>query len=475
MIIDSAWLQSNDIPPVTIVGAGPAGISLALRLEAQGISSLLVEAGGIDPAPESQDFYRGEVVGDPYFDLDIARLRMLGGSSNHWGGWCRPMDAHDFLPREDIPHMGWPIRKADLDPYHSAAADILELGAFEDRPFAEDMREITIQHGHAVRFASKYLDHLSKSDRIFLILNTAVEHLAASDGHVSKLHLRTGPAFEPVDIAPRYVVLACGGIENSRLLLWSNEASSFPVVPNPAVLGRYWMEHPSFTVGQAKLGTRLRQRLQASSGFLFFAPSYEAMRRYGVLNASVRLHRAVPSEFERDTICPALHASNTAFALAGAHFDCDNTLRMSWEQAPEPDNRIELGTRRDRLGVPRPVLHWRKTALDLKTARVGLELFGKALIENDLGLARAMDFILGDDDYPVHDEQAGFHHMGGTRMSDTARTGVVDRNLKVFGMNNLYVAGSSVYPTSGYANPTFTLVQLSLRLGNHLAERRDVR
>jgi choline dehydrogenase-like flavoprotein len=96
-------------------------------------------------------------------------------------------------------------------------------------------------------------------------------------------------------------------------------------------------------------------------------------------------------------------------------------------------------------------------------------MLGEALIKHDVGRLKISDWLLDDETWPKHDQGAGSHHMGGTRMSDAAATGVVDRNCKVFGMANLYIGGSSVFPTSGHANPTYTIVQLALRLGDHLA------
>lgn len=469
MIVDRTWLDANPVPPVAIIGSGPAGMSLALRLEEQGVPSIIFEAGDVDPTVDSQDFYRGDVVGDPYFDLDVARLRMLGGSSNHWGGWCRPLEEFDFLPREDVANMGWPIRKSDLDPYHAGTEEILEVGGFETREFSNDLKEVTLALGNPVNFATKYRDHIANSQLITLMLNAAVEYVTAENGRVRTLVMRDSRINQRFEVEPQRVVLACGGIENSRILLWSNEVSTEPVVPNADALGRYWMEHPTFTVGEAKLHGSLQRRLAETVGVMFVAPQYEAMRRHGVLNANLRVHRATDNAIAANAICPALRVSTPVFSAAGGAYSCENLLRMSWEQAPDRDNRIELGEERDAYGVPRTVLHWRKTDLDLRTARVCLELFGKSLVEDRAGNARALEFIRGDADYPEDDELAGYHHMGGTRMAESAQSGVVDGNLRVFGTDNLYVAGSSVYPTGGHTNPTFTIVQLSLRLGDHLA------
>ena len=119
MIFDGieAFRASGFAPRIGIIGAGPAGISIAHKLGKADIPTVIFEAGGNDYSDESQDFYKGKVIGDSYFDLDVTRLRFLGGSSNHWAGWCRVLEAHDFLPKPYVPHTGWPITRAAIEPF----------------------------------------------------------------------------------------------------------------------------------------------------------------------------------------------------------------------------------------------------------------------------------------------------------------------------------------------------------------------
>jgi choline dehydrogenase-like flavoprotein len=136
---------------------------------------------------------------------------------------------------------------------------------------------------------------------------------------------------------------------------------------------------------------------------------------------------------------------------------------------PAADNRIELDRRHaDAHGVPRLKLHWAKRDSERKTALASAQLFGEALIQRNLGRLRLRDWLL-DGSWPATEEYGAFHHMGGTRMSASPETGIVDRDCKVHGVANLHVGGSSVFATGGHANPTFTIVQLALRLGDHLA------
>ena len=150
---------------------------------------------------------------------------------------------------------------------------------------------------------------------------------------------------------------------------------------------------------------------------------------------------------------------------------CAAQLYVAWEQAPLASNQIELSkTDVDHAGVPRIELHWKKSALERRTLVEGLKLFGTTLIEKDLGRVRLMDWIANGEDYPTDEETAGHHHMGGTRMGTDIARSVVDANCKVHGMDNLYVGGSSVFCTSGQANPTTTITALACRLGDHLSK-----
>lgn len=108
---------STLLSEVCIVGAGPAGITLALELAEKGVDVVLLEGGGMaPPEPEGLDLYRGEVSGRQY-PLRASRLRYFGGTSGHWGGWCRPLDEVDFAAKPNVEFSGWPITRTQLLPW----------------------------------------------------------------------------------------------------------------------------------------------------------------------------------------------------------------------------------------------------------------------------------------------------------------------------------------------------------------------
>jgi choline dehydrogenase-like flavoprotein len=468
-----AQLRSSGFrPSVCIVGAGPAGITLALRLQARKVPCLLIEAGNWYPSELSQNFYRGKVVGDRYHELNRSRLRQFGGTSGHWSGWCRALDAVDFEVREHVPHSGWPIRKRDLDPYAVAAAEMLQIKPRAvDRAVSADMDEIEFRFSRPpTRFGTAYRRAIERSRTIGLLLNTAVTELVPGQGRIDSLVLADAGR-QKRELRIERVCLCAGGIENSRLLLWSNARHANGVVREPGTLGRYWMEHPVFVVGEAAIFDHVVPKFTHKR---FFAPSVTAMKSYGIGGAHLGVDAPTPESkdfkrLRRELMCVAPRLFEDLLARTGRELVCGTRVVMEWEQLPRPENRIELDRDTDPFGVPRVRLHWTKSAAERKCAVVASRLLGEALIKQDIGRLRISSWLLDEEPWPEHDQLAGAHHMGGTRMSDKPATGVVDSNCRVFGMANLYIGGSSVFPTGGHANPTFTIVQLALRLGDHLA------
>lgn len=477
MILDGieAFRESGFTPQVVIVGAGPAGITVARQLAAAHIPCALLDAGGEEFSGESQDVYQGTVIGDPYFELDVARLRYLGGTSGHWAGWCRFLDAVDFEKRDWIPNSGWPIGREVIEPYFDQAREILDLRPFlANEKMSETIDWIDLIRSDPVRFGDKYREELMKSDTICVVLNTYVTDLVATGGRVVAANIVSQRRPAGQISSPRFVI-ATGGIENSRLLLWSNERSPEPVVPDATSLGRYWMEHPEFEVGKAVIGHPDAYRHE-SDGWAYFAPAPEAMRQARIMNFHAVImpaYRSAQKEILADLLCTAPAFSTWALGAMGQNIDCyGNTIGMAWEQSPEFDNRVALSrSETDYTGVPRVELHWRKGELERKTLREGALLFGTMLARSNIGRMKVDSWVLDNEAYPTDHELAGFHHMGGTRMSSDPRLGVVDANCRVHGMSNLFVAGSSIFTTSGYANPTATIVAFSARLGAHLADR----
>jgi len=471
LITDLSGFVQTGRYDVCIVGSGPAGISCGLELAAAGKRVLILEGGGRDIEFESQDLYEAEVQGDPYFDLTVARLRFFGGTSNHWEGWCRTLDAIDFETKPYLDVPGWPITKADLDPYFGKAADILEIGPIPpDTPVkGSGLNEVYFVYSPPVRFAEKYEDTIAAQENLDLVLHANLQSFQTDGTRVTGVRVADFEGNE-TDISAAFFVMAMGGIENSRFLLWGNALTNGALVKRPETLGAYWMEHPNFTIGDYLLHDRSNFRGN-DRRITYFSPTAETILSDEILNSELMLR---PVDYEglealvANIACVAPTYGRWAVEKMGRNLICGGVLRSAWEQEPRAANRIELSKEKDALGIPRVVLHWQKSPLDLKTVRTSAELFGRYLASSDLGRVRLDPWVLGEAEYPVNDELAGYHHLGGTRMATDPAFGIVDRDCKVFGQDNLFVAGSSVFASGGYANPTLTIVQLAVRLAGHL-------
>jgi choline dehydrogenase-like flavoprotein len=475
---------------VCVVGAGPAGVTLALRLAARGLDVALMEAGGRDFSTESQEIYAGESVGREYWPLDVPRLRFLGGSTNHWGGWCRPLDALDFEAKPWNPLSGWPFGKAELDPYAAETEAILEIPSAAEAPddpvaaARDGFREVRFRFSDPpMNVRDRFAPELEAAARITtgLQANLVALRLEGEGGRrVAAARFRGygdgDPGFE---VEARAVVLACGGIETARLLLNFDRAEG-GLGDASGLIGRCFAEHPHYVLGEG-IFRRPLPRLS------FFSPTEAFLREHETLNFGLRIERT-PEPFVRqpgtvagDPSCADPFILRLAERVADVAPACgpggdgriafDGLIRIAYEQAVNPDSRVLLAAEVDRFGLARPALDWRLSPLDVHTLRRSLMAFAVMLAERDIGRVRIRDWVMEDPlVWPgiADDEVGGKHHMGTTRMADDPRRGVVDRHGRMHGLANLYVAGSGVFPTGGHANPTYTVVQLALRLGDHL-------
>ena len=461
---------------ICVIGSGPAGMTLAVELERNGYRVLVLEAGGMFYDEVSQTHFAGELVGDRHFDMSINRLRYFGGCSNHWGGFCRMLEPWDFQQKVDGIGTAWPITRADLDPHLKRASEILELPGFPaNRPLDDMVMHVHWAYSPPVNFSFKYRAHVKSSTRLDVILNACVTNLLEQNGRIASVEV-SDPAGRRTLIRAPLFALCAGGIENSRMLLWANARNEGRVVRHSDALGKYWMEHPHYTIGDVLLSVDPRIDPDRR-GRAFIAPTERAIRERKIMNCGLRLERIDYDGTKRliaDLACIAPRLGRWAASQAEKKLVCGARLFAAWEQAPRASNRIVLGRECDALGVPRVELHWKLSELERRTPRQTAQLFGEYLAAKGFGRVRLLPWLAEDGEYPVDDERIGNHHMGGTRMSADPRTGVVDPNCRVHGMSNLYVCGSSVFPSGGHANPTLTIVQLASRLAAHLGRRGSV-
>ncbi|HRO12996.1 MAG TPA: GMC family oxidoreductase [Amaricoccus sp.] len=487
---------------VCVIGSGPAGITLARRLAGRGLDVALMEGGGLEWSEESQAVYAGESVGLSSPDLDIARVRCLGGSSGHWNGLCRAFEAADMRPRPQNPLSGWPITRADLDPYQAEVAEILDLvPASDDVPPAnpdppqDGFRQVWYWRSAPTRFGEKYLDEFKRTERIALGVQANLVDLRLDDdltrvtGAVFRGYAADDPGFT---VRARHYCLCTGGYENPRLLL--NFTSQIPagIGNQNDLVGRYFCDHLRMQVGEVLFSATPEAEVR------YFTPTEEFLAEHRTLNIVLHLDHyrrkalSLPEELMRSTQCAVPFVERLVEAMTGDALQCDRGGLEDWlasrdsvanpwgrvvvnsEQALNPESRVTLAETRDAFGLQRIRLNWQTREIDTRTLQDTTLAFAAHLAERNVGRARLYDSILGAQPLlaAVADGQqvSGWHHMCTTRMSDDPKTGVVDRNCRVHGIANLHVGGSSVFSTPGFQNPTYTIVQLALRLGDHLAE-----
>ena len=536
MLIDARTLPADETidTEICIIGGGAAGITLAREFINQPYQVCLLESGGLDYDEVTQSLYSGENVGIPYFPLKESRARYLGGSTNLWGGWSRPLDDIDFEDRPWMPYSGWPITKADLVPYYERAQSACKLGPFEydyeswketlnqhqrrQLPFLDDQlipyiwQIIPPTH---LRFRKAYGVEIEQASNINTYLNASVVEIETNDTARAATRLRVasldGKRFW---VSAKVFILAVGGIENPRLLLASNKAQRDGLGNQHDLVGRFFMEHPYLISGKVQLSSPAALYTQANFriGETFMgtalALSKAVQEREQILNFSARLlpvqeewveafnslrfgdrqakeHKAFPTiheghKYKREAsvvknlgkvIANFDRVAARAYTKlvqkkAGACNLCDTHLIS--EQAPNPDSRITLSTERDHLGLNRVQLDWRLSPIDKYTILRSQQIIAAEFERSGLG---QVQIELTEDDTSWQSLTGSYHHIGTTRMSVNPKLGVVDEHCQVHGINNLYVAGSSVFPTSGLSNPTLTIIALSIRLADHLKVR----
>jgi choline dehydrogenase-like flavoprotein len=510
LLVDARTLEdgSRIDADIAVIGSGPAGMSIARALAGGGIRVCIAESGGLTPDAEIQALYQGGSLGIAY-PLTATRLRQFGGTSGHWGGYCRPLEPIDFEARDWVPLSGWPFGREALDPYWEAASAAVETAParYEDAGYwaaktgqplvdwpAGRFMSRFFQFSPPTRFGERYRAELEQAPDIHVLLHANVTRIAAlpSAAAVSHLAVQTLTGRRHRVHARRYV-LAAGGIENARLLLLSDDVMPGGLGNRHDMVGRCFMEHPHLggfadvvIADLARLPPIYRGQVTVDgrSARVAYIPRADYLRRTRRLNVSFTMSPVAELRADDTNRADQADAGQLDMLAAARPFLTDGGrpprpdeaafrgVRMgigcACEQVPNPDSRVTLGEDKDALGLRRTRLDWRLTEQDRRSLVANIEALGVELAAAGIGRMRP---LLAQNGLWEQVVRGGAHHMGTTRMSDDPRHGVVDRNCRVHGIDNLFVAGSSVFPTSGSANPTLNILALAYRLADHLKEQ----
>jgi choline dehydrogenase-like flavoprotein len=546
MKIDGARVPNGShlVCDVCIIGGGVNGLLLAERLASTAADVCVLESGDeVVATAETTDTLRLESAATELEPTPLNRVRALGGTARIWNTFLlnRPaarffrLEAVDLERRDGLPYGGWPFGLEELAPYYRRAESKLmpafsrevQQGLERSHNLALDPRRIAVVvegFGVAEEITTKLTKYVCDQARIRIVTKATVTAIQTNKEATEAVRVRvTSRPGHTFTVGFRTVVLACGTIENARLLLSSNALQPAGLGNGHDVVGRFFMDHQrlnagrlipfdpemfdrsalfdlraigrQFWMGKIKLSEQLirERRLLNSSTLLWPRPSARDDRAVDALKELVRLVRS--GDFGPETrarLAEVVAARRYVFG-AGAglawrqrttaptidkggwshlrrnrerfeHFE----LVQQIEQAPDPDNRISLGAERDSFGVPIPRIHARFCRVDIESARVSQELLAEELERAGIGR------VVRDERVPFPDlhQVGGIHHnLGGTRMHVDPKQGVVDANARVHGMTNVFAAGGSIFPTGGYANPTLTMAALTLRLGDHLEAR----
>ena len=533
MIVEAHSLNASSVLEceLCVVGSGAAGITLALELANTWQRIVLLTGGGVRESASDLDLYRGDA--DPvgsHDPLETHRRRMFGGTTSAWGGRCVRYDDIDFEKRDWVPDSGWPIDASEVRRYEQRALAWCEAGRADwnaSTPLIDGLEgealtsDILERWSPPTHFGRRYRKQLESAQNIRVIMDahaTVFERVAGSDD-IRSVEARTHDGRKFKVVARRYVV-ACGGLENARLLLASDLGNERDLV------GRYYQSHLAVTMACLEVNEsagELRHDFEKDSDGVYIRrriwPTAVSQRRLQIGNLVAFVSRPGENSVQlQDPFFSGVyvakflqerlrfrslqgaswdgfrfHAKNLGRALITRFPELAGIVRDRWftrrrlptviaraldrklaicfqgEHVPNRDSRVVLGDDVDAHGLRRLVAKPRFTDLDVRTLVESHRLVAQVVEQQGVGRLHWDEQAIIDN---IRAQMRSFnsvaHHIGTTRMSADPASGVVDTDCRVHSVPNLWVAGASVFPTSSHANPTLMLTALTIRLAEKL-------
>ncbi|MGO8918773.1 MAG: FAD-dependent oxidoreductase [Stellaceae bacterium] len=515
MLIDLREM-SDDRPQFAetlIVGSGAVGLTMAIELARAGRSVIVLEAGGATVETKSQNFFKTALCsGHQLPGLHLGRYRAFGGTTNFWGGQLLEFDPIVFENRHWVTDVSWPITRQELDPFYARGYELLGMSHrlsdemvwrrlnIEPPAVGDELDSYFSLWAPQPNLASLFRSEIKSRDDLRVFVNAPVVglELDQSRERVTSVVVRTIAGGVRRFSAER-VILANGTIEIARLLKMALfDGRSAPWSGNRR-LGRGFVDHIDCFGGYvtpldkkrfhdlfdntklerikyvpklklSEQAQRSRKLLGVTAFFLFNSRFQEHLGNLKLLARSLfRGHyqrQLVPNPREFISSLRVAFPMILRYLRDHRVYNLDEgiQLRLMGEQLPVSESALHLGVKSDHLGMPIVELDWRIDGREIETLAIASELVAHYLEKHQLASVRLDPALVARDRSAIKQWRDYYHHMGMARMANTPSDGVVDRNLKVFGTGNLYVAGAAVYPSTGFANPTFTAIALGLRL-----------
>lgn len=519
MLIDIASLPEGDADAeVLIVGAGAVGLSLGIALARRGVRVMILEAGGERPAVDYRRFNAGTVVGRPHRGLTEGRMRALGGTTRLWGGQLVPFDPADFAGDAASGRPAWPVTFEDINPWFAAAFEFLKVdpAAADEAAVWHDVTGQPQEFGEALRlgmsiwlpqadFTRLFADDIAHLPGLTIVTNAPVERLCfdLAGGRVIAVEV-AGVA--PRTIAAPTVVLAHGTLEIARLLLRTAATTSSCGFSDNAALGRGFIDHLHGLGGSIevknpgglrdlfdnvyrhgrKYGVKMRasQQLRRSRDIVNCAASIYTPVSIGTAVRDLatlmrRLLRGGGTGGLRTGIADAARMAAILAPIAWRYLVARRSTSMFsrgvWlgievEQLPTARSFIALDPAEPPETAP-IVLHWQLDGREIDAIAAVCEAVAAQFAARGLGRVTIDPRVVARDPAFLDDCIDAYHQMGGACMGEKAGDAVVDRDLRVFGTDNLFVLGAATFPSGSFANPTLTAIAFSLRLADYLARQ----
>jgi choline dehydrogenase-like flavoprotein len=513
-MIDARQLDPDTVleADVCIVGAGAAGLVLALELAEAGHRTVLLEAGGLDDDAWTTELFQGENIGLGYWSLEECRGHRFGGTTYKYAGHSKPLARRDFAPVPGVPLASWPVGYEEMAPWIDAAAAALGYGP-SDFDLANRLRDagmppaaefpglaetsLFVRDGPTAKpYPIRLAERIRNTGNLQVVLHAVVTRVAldASGTRVARLEIGTEAGFG-LGVVAREYALACHAVENARLLLDSDDTVPGGIGNASGLLGRCFMDHPHVDAGRVRFARRVPWHLvYPEASHHGFAACLTAPQSLTDASACLQYFcRLLPAEYGREGADGVALAARTWRHPRGRRFRSavrqaardpfyaaigvarlsgvpprEFVLNHRIEQAPNTASRIVLLVARDSLGRRRAGVDWQLSETDARTLEVGQ---GAALRYLERLGATRLRGARTDVEFIAAEGATYWHHIGTTRMSSSAADGVVDRECRVHGVENLSVAGSSVFCRATFSPPTMTIVAFTLRLAATIGTR----